>query len=73
MDTIRKPLLILQGANDPRVKQSESDQMVFALQNKGIDVDYEIFHDEGHGFSKLENELYAYKRISEFLMRITEE
>ncbi|MBE4906520.1 S9 family peptidase [Bacillus luteolus] len=73
VDNIRKPLLILQGANDPRVKQSESDQMVLALQNKGIDVEYEVFYDEGHGFSKLENEIYAYKRISEFLMRITEE
>ncbi|MBY0123566.1 prolyl oligopeptidase family serine peptidase [Bacillus sp. S/N-304-OC-R1] len=73
VDHMGKPILIIQGENDPRVKKSESDQMVLALQNKGIDVDYQVFHDEGHGFSKRENELNAYKRMSDFLLRITDE
>ena len=49
VDSIRKPLLIGQGANDPRVKQSESDQIVDAMQQKGIPVTYVLFPDEGHG------------------------
>ncbi|MFT4414364.1 S9 family peptidase [Fredinandcohnia humi] len=70
VENIRKPLLILQGANDPRVKRSESDQMVLALQEKGIHVDYQVYHDEGHGFSKRENELHAYQHVSEFLLDV---
>lgn len=50
-DRIRRPLLIAQGANDPRVKQAESDQIVQALQAKGIPVTYVLFPDEGHGFA----------------------
>lgn len=52
---IRKPLLIGQGANDPRVKQAESDQIVAAMQANGIPVTYVLFPDEGHGFARPEN------------------
>jgi dipeptidyl aminopeptidase/acylaminoacyl peptidase len=67
---MEKPLLIIQGANDPRVKRSESDQMVEALKNSGVAVEYMVFEDEGHGFAKKENELKAYQAISDFLENI---
>ncbi len=54
-DKIKKPLLIGQGANDPRVKQSESDQIVGAMQKKKIPVTYVVFPDEGHGFARPQN------------------
>ncbi len=54
-DKIRKPLLIGQGANDPRVKQAESDQIVSAMQKKDIPVTYVLFPDEGHGFARPDN------------------
>lgn len=56
VDKIKKPLLIGQGANDPRVKQSESDQIVKAMQKKNIPVTYLLYKDEGHGFVKPENQ-----------------
>ncbi|MCB9848261.1 MAG: S9 family peptidase [Phycisphaeraceae bacterium] len=55
VDQISKPLLIAQGANDPRVKQTESDQIVEAMQRKGIPVTYVLYPDEGHGFRRPEN------------------
>jgi dipeptidyl aminopeptidase/acylaminoacyl peptidase len=55
IDRIRQPLLIGQGANDPRVKQAESDQIVQAMQKKGIPVTYVLYPDEGHGFNRPEN------------------
>ncbi len=54
---IKKPLLIAQGANDPRVNQAESDQIVKAMQEKGIPVTYVLYPDEGHGFARPENNL----------------
>src|SRR5690349_24641335 len=54
---IKKPLLIGQGANDPRVKQAESDQIVKAMQKAKIPVTYAVFPDEGHGFARPENNL----------------
>lgn len=57
VDNIKKPLLIGQGANDPRVKQAESDQIVKAMQEKNIPVIYALFPDEGHGFARPENNL----------------
>ncbi|MGB0714291.1 MAG: alpha/beta fold hydrolase [Phycisphaerae bacterium] len=57
VDRIERPLLIAQGANDPRVKQSESDQIVTAMQNKNIPVSYVLFPDEGHGFARPENRM----------------
>ncbi|RFT14994.1 MAG: Dipeptidyl anminopeptidase [Candidatus Saccharicenans subterraneus] len=67
VDRIKKPLLIGQGANDPRVKQSESDQMVKAMQEKNIPVTYVLFPDEGHGFARPENRL-AFGAISELFL-----
>ncbi|MBN2424589.1 MAG: S9 family peptidase [Calditrichaceae bacterium] len=57
VDKIKKPLLIGQGANDPRVKQSEADQIVKAMQEKNIPVTYVLYSDEGHGFARPENNL----------------
>jgi dipeptidyl aminopeptidase/acylaminoacyl peptidase len=63
-DRIRRPLLIAQGANDPRVKQAESDQIVQAMQEKAIPVTYVLYTDEGHGFARPENSL-SFSAISE--------
>jgi len=63
-DQIKKPLLIGQGANDPRVKQAESDQIVAAMQAKDIPVTYVLFPDEGHGFARPENNK-AFNAIAE--------
>jgi dipeptidyl aminopeptidase/acylaminoacyl peptidase len=57
VDKIQRPLLIGQGANDPRVNQAESDQIVKAMQDKDIPVTYVLFSDEGHGFARPENRL----------------
>tara|TARA_B110000263_G_scaffold120819_1_gene105115 strand:+ start:1459 stop:3357 length:1899 start_codon:yes stop_codon:yes gene_type:complete len=64
---IKAPLFIAQGANDPRVKKSESDQIVDALQKKGIDVPYMVKNDEGHGFYNEENQFDFYKAMGDFL------
>ena len=64
VDKIAKPLLIAQGANDPRVKQTESDQIVKAMQAKKLPVTYALFPDEGHGFARQENSM-AFFAISE--------
>jgi dipeptidyl aminopeptidase/acylaminoacyl peptidase len=66
---IRRPLLIAQGANDPRVKQSESDQMVAAMKANGIPVTYILFPDEGHGFARPENNLAFNAAAEAFLKR----
>jgi len=66
-DRIKKPLLIGQGANDPRVKQSESDQIVKAMQDKKIPVTYVLFSDEGHGFARPENRMSFYAVTEGFL------
>jgi dipeptidyl aminopeptidase/acylaminoacyl peptidase len=69
VDQIKKPLLIGQGANDPRVKQAESDQIVKAMQAKKIPVAYVLFPDEGHGFARPPNSL-AFQAVAEaFLAR----
>ena len=68
-DRIRTPLLIAQGANDPRVRQAESDQMVAALTEKGIPVTYLLFPDEGHGFARPENSLAFHAQAEAFLGR----
>ncbi|NMO95999.1 S9 family peptidase [Paenibacillus lemnae] len=69
LDQMVNPMLIIQGANDPRVVKEESDQIVEALREKGREVEYLVFEDEGHGITKKENEKLAYARISEFLDR----
>jgi dipeptidyl aminopeptidase/acylaminoacyl peptidase len=68
-DQISIPLLIAQGANDPRVKQAESEQIVAALEQAGIDHEYLLFPDEGHGFAKPENRLTFYAAAERFLAR----
>ncbi|MGI8684560.1 MAG: S9 family peptidase [Acidimicrobiales bacterium] len=69
VDAVQIPLLIAQGANDPRVKQAESEQFVAALREKGIDHQYLLFEDEGHGFAKPENRLRFYAAAEQFLAR----
>jgi dipeptidyl aminopeptidase/acylaminoacyl peptidase len=66
---IRIPLLIAQGANDPRVKQAEAEQIVAALTEKGIDHEYLLFGDEGHGFAKPENRLKFFAAAERFLAK----
>ena len=67
VDKIKAPLFIAQGANDPRVKKSESDQIVKALKEKGIDVPYMVKDNEGHGFYNEENQFDFYKSMGDFL------
>jgi dipeptidyl aminopeptidase/acylaminoacyl peptidase len=64
---IKVPLMVLQGANDPRVKIAESDQIVSAMRERGLPVTYIVFPDEGHGFARPENRLDANARIERFL------
>jgi dipeptidyl aminopeptidase/acylaminoacyl peptidase len=66
VDQIKAPLFIIQGANDPRVVKAESDQIVEKLRARGIDVRYDIYEDEGHGFTKRSNELKAWRDTAEF-------
>jgi dipeptidyl aminopeptidase/acylaminoacyl peptidase len=66
-DKIVKPLIVLQGANDPRVIKPESDEIVEAIRKKNGIVEYIVFDNEGHGFTKKENEMRAYKAILDFL------
>jgi dipeptidyl aminopeptidase/acylaminoacyl peptidase len=63
------PLLIGQGANDPRVVKAESDQMVEALKARGVDVEYIVYDDEGHGFARPENRLDFYQKTESFLAK----
>lgn len=64
---IRKPLMVLQGANDQRVLQIESDEIVASVRKNGVPVEYTVFPDEGHGFIKKENEIKGYGQILNFL------
>ena len=66
---IRIPLLIAQGANDPRVKQAESEQIVAALEQAGVEHEYLLFPDEGHGLAKPENRMRFYAAAERFLAR----
>lgn len=68
-ERIRRPLMVLQGANDPRVLQAESDDIVEAARANGVPVEYVLFEDEGHGFAKKENQLEGWRRILAFLDR----
>jgi dipeptidyl aminopeptidase/acylaminoacyl peptidase len=62
-------MLIAQGANDPRVKQAESEQIVDALKKRGCDVQYLLFPDEGHGFARPGNRLKFYEVCEKFLAK----
>lgn len=66
-DKIRKPLIVIQGKNDPRVLKAESDDLVAAVQKNGVPVEYVVFDDEGHGFTKKKNQVAAYGAILAFL------
>ncbi len=67
VDRIRCPLLVAQGANDPRVRKSESDQIVAALRERGVTVEYLVKDDEGHGFHNEENQFDFYRALERFL------
>ena len=69
IDKIKAPLFIAQGANDPRVVKSESDQIVEALKSAGIDVPYMVKDDEGHGFYNEENQFDFYREMEKFLKK----
>lgn len=66
---ITKPLMIGHGSNDPRVKLAESDQIVTSMRSKGIDVDYLVYPDEGHGFARPNNRLDFYSRMEQFFAK----
>jgi len=66
-ENVTKPLLVLQGATDPRVLQIESDEIVESVRKNGVPVEYVLFEDEGHGFVKRENQITANESILEFL------
>jgi dipeptidyl aminopeptidase/acylaminoacyl peptidase len=66
-DKVINPVMVLQGSNDPRVLQIESDEIVEELINNDIPVEYVIFEDEGHGFRKKENQIGGYRKIKSFL------
>ena len=69
VEQIRCPMLVAQGANDPRVPQHESDQIVAALRQKGLDLEYLLKEDEGHGFRNEENRFEFYRAMERFLAR----
>ncbi len=66
-EKIIKPLMVLQGANDPRVLKVESDEIVEAVKKNNVPVEYIIFDDEGHGFVKKENQIKGFKAVLKFL------
>lgn len=66
-ENIKNPVMVLQGANDPRVLQVESDEIVAAIKKNDVPVEYVLFPDEGHGFRKKENEIKGYGQILTFL------
>lgn len=68
-DKIKAPLLVAQGANDPRVKKAESDQIVEALRKRGIDVEYMVKENEGHGFQNEENRFDLYRAMESFFAK----
>nr|WP_263628237.1 prolyl oligopeptidase family serine peptidase [Rossellomorea aquimaris] len=72
IDHMNSPMFIVHGENDPRVKTEESERIVDQLTKKGIPVEYLLFSDEGHGFTKKKNEMQAYKAIRTFLDGLVE-
>lgn len=69
VEKIRCPLMVIHGANDPRVPVLEAEQIVAALKNRGVPVEYLRYEDEGHGLVKLKNRLDAYPKMADFLDR----
>ncbi|MBO2545656.1 S9 family peptidase [Salegentibacter sp. BDJ18] len=72
-EQVKNPVMVLQGANDPRVLQVESDEIVAALKENNVPVEYVVFEDEGHGFIKKENEIEGYRQIKQFLDKYLKE
>ena len=72
-EKVTKPLIVLQGAKDPRVLKVESDEIVAGVKKNGVPVEYVLFEDEGHGFVKKENQIEAYGRILKFLDKYLKE
>jgi len=68
-DAMRAPLMVIHGAQDPRVPRSEAEQIVNSIRKRGGTVEYLLFEDEGHGIAKLDNRLKAYRAVSDFLDR----
>ena len=66
-ENIVRPVIVLQGANDPRVLQVESDEMVEAVRANGVTAEYILFDDEGHGFRKKENQIRGHEAVLKFL------
>jgi dipeptidyl aminopeptidase/acylaminoacyl peptidase len=67
VDQIKAPLYLLAGGNDPRCPKTEAQQVVDAIKKRGGVVEYKVYENEGHGFSKVENQIDAYKRVAGFL------
>ena len=67
-DNIVAPLFVIQGANDPRVRKAESDGIVEALRARGVEVRYDVYEDEGHGFTRKENEAKGIGDAADFLI-----
>ncbi|WP_440898022.1 alpha/beta fold hydrolase [Amphibacillus sp. Q70] len=69
LESMTKPMLVIQGAKDPRVVKDESDQIVAKLKDKGREIEYLVLEDEGHGFTKKENEIKVYRLMLDFLAK----
>jgi dipeptidyl aminopeptidase/acylaminoacyl peptidase len=67
VDKIKAPLMLLAGGNDPRCPKEETMQVVEAVKKNGGVVDHKVYENEGHGFARVENQIDAYKRASDFL------
>src|SRR5208282_4020920 len=67
VDQIKAPLLLLAGGHDPRCPDEEAQQVADAIKKRGGKVEYKVYENEGHGFARVENQVDAYKRVSEFL------
>ncbi len=72
-ENVTKPLIVLQGSQDPRVLKVESDEIVEGVRKNGVPVEYVLFEDEGHGFVKKENQIEAYEQILKFLDKYLKE
>ena len=69
VDQIKAPLLLLAGGNDPRCPKTEAEQVAQAIKKRGGTVELKVYENEGHGFTKIENQIDAYTRIAEFLKK----
>jgi len=67
VDRIKAPLYLLAGGNDPRCPKSEAQQVVDAIKKRDGVAEYKVYENEGHGFSKVENQIDAYTRVADFL------